>query len=88
MKPLNNIYIFLEFPFYDELNIGKTSKALNGYAHNYNNEIIDSKDPSIQLILSRSNIEDSFKELLAEIKGFKYEITLKVLLIKYKGNEE
>ena len=27
-----------------------------------------------------------FKDLLQEIKGFKYQITVKVLLSKYKGN--
>ena len=27
-----------------------------------------------------------FKDLLSEMKGFKYQITVKVLLCKYKGN--
>ena len=38
-----------ELPFYDELNIVKTSKELKGEAHHYRVEVIDSKDPSIQL---------------------------------------
>ena len=29
-----------------------------------------------------------FKDLLDEIKGFKYQITVKVLLSKYKRNED
>ena len=33
-------------------------------------------------------IKDLFKDLLAEIKGFKYQIILKVLLSKYKENAE
>ena len=33
-------------------------------------------------------IKDLFRDLLAEIKGFKYQIILKVLLSKYKENVE
>ena len=69
-----------ELPFYDELNIVKTSKAFKGYARSYCIELIDSKDPSIQLTISKASIEDLFKDLLLdEIKGFKYQITLKIL---------
>ena len=48
--------------------------------------IIDSKNPLAQLEASESSIEDLFKELLNEMKGFKYQITVNVLLSKYKGN--
>ena len=37
---------------------------------------------------SKSNIKDLFSDLLNEIKGFEYEITVKVLLKKYKHNGE
>ena len=47
-----------ELPFYDELNIVKTSKAFKGYARSYCIELIDSKDPSIQLTISKASIED------------------------------
>ena len=36
-----------EVPFYDELNVVKTSKAFKGHARSYSIEIIDSKDPSV-----------------------------------------
>ena len=49
-------------------------------------EIIDSKDPLVQLEASKSSIRDLFKDLLDEIKGFKYQITAKVLLRKHKEN--
>ena len=75
-----------ELSFYNELNIEKTSKAFKGYARSYSIEIIDSKDPSGQLTTSKPSIEDLFKDLLDEIKGFKYNITLKVLLSNYKEN--
>ena len=49
-------------------------------------EIIDPKDTLVQLEASKSSIEDLFKDLLNEIKGFKYRITVTVLLYKHKMN--
>ena len=40
------------------------------------------------MTIARPRIKELFKDLLAEIKGFKYQITLKVLLSKYKENAE
>ena len=42
----------------------------------------------LELEASKSSIKDLFSSLLNEIKGFKYQITVKVLLKKYKFNEE
>ena len=53
----------------------------------YKVEIVEKKDPIIQLEASRSNIKDLFNNLLNETKGFKYHITVKVLK-KYKLNRE
>ena len=46
------------------------------------------KDPIVQLEASKSSIKDLFSDLLNETKGFKYQITVKVLLKKYKLNGE
>ena len=46
----------------------------------YKVEIIERKDPIVQLEASKSSIKDLFSDLLNETKGFKYHITLKVLL--------
>ena len=73
-----------ELPFYDDLSIVKNSNAFSGYARSYKVEIVDKKDPLVQLEVSKSSIEDLFKDLLNEIKGFKYQITLAVLLSKIK----
>ena len=81
-----NIDLLHELPFYDELSIEKISKAFKRYARNYKIEIIDSKDPLAQLDASKSNIKNLFKDLLHESKGFKYQITVKVLLSKHKEN--
>ena len=46
------------------------------------------KDLIVQLEASKSSIKDLFNDLLNETKGFKYQITVKVLLKKYKPNKE
>ena len=64
---------YQELPFYDELNVVKSSDAFSGYARNYKVEIVDLKDPLVQLQASKSSIEDLFKNRLDEMKGFKYQ---------------
>ena len=64
------------------------NQAFKGYAISYKVEIVERKDLILQLEASKSNIKDLFSNLLNEIKGFKYQITVKVLLKKYKLNEE
>ena len=76
-----------ELSFYDELSIEKISKAFTRYARSHRTEIIDLKDPLVQLEPNKSSIKDLFKDLLVETNGFKYQITMKVLLRKYKENE-
>ena len=51
-------------------------------------KIIDRRYPIVQLEASKSSIKDLFSDLLNETKGFKYQITVKVLLKKYKLNGE
>ena len=54
----------------------------------YKVEIIERKDPINQVEGSKSSIKDFFSDLLNEAKRFKYQITLKVLLKKYKLDGE
>ena len=49
---------------------------------NYKAETIEKKDPIKKLEASKSSINDLFSDLLNETKGFKYQITLKVILKK------
>ena len=88
IKKLSNIELLHELPFYDELSITEVSKAFKRYARSYKVEIVDHKDPLVQLEASKSSIKDLFKDLLNEMKGFKYQITVAVLLRKEKGNGE
>ena len=80
MKRLKNIDLLPELPFYDQLKIIKTNQAFSGYAASYKVEIVDKKDLIVQLEASKSSIKDLFNDLLNETKGFKYQITVKVLL--------
>ena len=54
----------------------------------YKVEIVQTKDPIVQLETSKLSIKYLFSDLLNKTKGFKYQITLKVLLKKYKLNRE
>ena len=42
--------------------------------------MIEKKDPIKQLEASKSSIKDLLSDLLNEVKGFKYQIILKVIL--------
>ena len=46
----------------------------------YKAEIIEKKDPILHLEASKSSITDLFSDLLNKTKGFKYQITMQVLL--------
>ena len=87
IKHLSNVKLLHELPFYDELSVVKKSKAFKEYARSYKVEIIDSRNPLVQLEASKSSTKDLFKDLLNEIKGFKYQATVTVLLYKHKMNE-
>ena len=52
----------------------------------YKVELIDKKDPLAKLEASKLSINDSFYDLLNETKGFTYQVTLKILLKKYRIN--
>ena len=80
IKRLKNIDLLAELPFYNQLNIIRTDHAFSGYAMSYKVEIVEKKDLIVQLEASKSSIKDLFSNLLNETKGFKYQITVKVLL--------
>ena len=88
IKHLKNIDLLFELPFYEELSVIKTDHAFRGYAKSFKVEIIGRKDPILLLEAIKLSIKDLFSDLLNEAKGFKYQITVKVLLKKYKLNGE
>ena len=78
VKRLKNIYQFTELLFHEQLSVIKTNHAFRGYAMSYKVEIIEKKDPVVQLEASKSSIKDLFSDLLNKLKGFKYQITVKL----------
>ena len=64
------------------MSVIKANQAFRGYARSYKVEIIEKEDPIVQLEASKSSIKDLFSDLLNEAKGFKYQITVKILLKK------
>ena len=84
IKKLSNVELLKELPCYDELSIVKNDSAFSGYTRSYKVEIVDKRDPLVQLKASKQSIIDLFKDRLNE--GFKYRLTLSVLLSKIKSD--
>ena len=78
VKRLKNIDRLAELPFYEQLSIMKTNQAFSGYAASYKVEIVERKDPIVQLEASKLSIKNLFSDLLNETKGFNYQITVEV----------
>ena len=69
------------------MSIVKNKTAFSAYAQSYKIEIVDKK-VVVQLKVSKITIVELFKDLFIELKGFKYQITLCVLLSKMKNSGE
>ena len=87
IKKLNNVQLLKELPFYYELSIVKNKTALCGYSRGCKIEIVDRRDVIVQLKANEVSIVELFKDLLIELKGFKYQITLFVLLSKVRSKD-
>ena len=79
IKGLKDIDQLAELPFFKQMSIIKTSQALSGYAMTYKVEIVERKYLIVQLEASKLSIKDLFGDLLNETRGFKYQITGKIL---------
>ena len=85
-KKLSNVKLLQELPFYNELSIVKNKTAFGKCAKSYKIEIVDKRDPIVQLKANELCIKNLFRDLLNEIKGFKYQITLSILLSKVRSD--
>ena len=72
----------------EQMSVIKTNQAFKWYAMPYKVELVEKKDPVAQLEAIRLSIKNLFSDLLNETKDFKYQITVEVLLKKYKHNGE
>ena len=87
VKRLKNIDRLAELPFYEQLSVIKTDQA-RADAMPYEVQIIKRKVLIVQLEASKSSIKDLLSDILNVTKGFKYQITVNVLLKKYNLNGE
>ena len=87
VKRLKNIDRLAELPFYEQLSVIKTDQA-RADAMPYEVQIIKRKVLIVQLEARKSSIKDLLSDLLNVTKGFKYQITVNVLLKKYNLNGE
>ena len=58
VKRLKNIGQLIELPFFEQLSVIKTDQAFSGYAMSYEVEIVERKDPIVQLKASKLSIKN------------------------------
>ena len=78
IKKLSNQELLRELPFYDDINILRNERTFRGYAETYKVEIINNRNLSDSLSVSKNSIKNLFDELLREKRGFKYIISVKI----------
>ena len=57
VKRLKHIDKLIELPFYEQLDVIKTDEAFRGYAMSYKVQIVERKDPIVQLKASKLSIK-------------------------------
>ena len=77
IERLKNIDRLVELPFYKQLSVTILNQAFQGYAMLCKVELIEKKDPIVQLEASKSSIKDLFSNLLNETKGFSIRLLYK-----------
>ena len=60
LKRIKSIYLFSELPFYEELNVIKTTHAFRGYEMSYKVGTIEKKDPIKQLEAKNQILKTSY----------------------------
>ena len=68
------LYIFIRTP--DELEKYVQSNSSGNCVHHYNVEILNCFDPELQLINTKTVIKNNLKELVNELKKFKFQTIL------------
>ena len=67
--------------FFKEPNITNLS-AFKNYAHRLTFEVLGSRDPEIQLNITKTHVKNKLKDLLFKMKGFKFQVTSQVTFHK------
>ena len=72
-------------PFYDSVGILRREHAHRYCAKTYNVEVIDNKNLDDSIFLSKSSLNNLFRDLLREKRGFKYNL-LSIITLKRWNN--
>ena len=88
IKKLSSYELLRGYWFYDDINISGKERALRGYAETCKVEIINNKNWSDSLSVSKNSIKKLFDELLREKNGFKYIRSVKISLEKRINDNE
>ena len=80
IKRITNKNLFSELPFQKrfvkEQIITKYLSAFKNNASSYTIKVLNYRDPAIQLNITNPHVKNKRKDLLAEMKGFKFQINL------------
>ena len=87
-KKLLQEQLFYKQSINGDFNISRNERGLRGYAEAYKVEIIDNRNLSDSLSVSKNSIKKLFDKLLREKRGFKYIISVKTTLKKRINDNE
>ena len=72
-------------PFYDTVGISRREHAHKYYAETYDVEVIDNTSLDDSLFLAKRSINDLFRDLLREKRGFKYNLVAIITLKRWNN---
>ena len=85
---MKSFELLRELPFYDDINILRKERVFKRYGKTYKVEIINNRSLSDSLSVSKNSIKILFDELLIEKRGFKYVLSVKIILKKCINDNE
>ena len=71
IKKLRNFELLRELLFYDDINVSRKERAFKRYVETYEVKIINNKNLSDSLYVSKNSIKNLFDDLLRERRSFK-----------------
>ena len=85
---MKNYELLFELPFYYDINISRKEWAFREYPGSYKVEVINNKNFSDLLSVSKNSIKNLSDEFLRERRGFKHIISVKITLKKQINEDE
>ena len=92
IKPLTNKKLLIQLKSYKlfikEPGITNHLKAFKNYERSYTVEVTNSQDLTSQFNITKAHVKNLLEDLLAEVRGFNYQITLQITFCKEIENDE